>query len=147
MAQKQISSALQKSGLSLKDRYEKKQEEELVVERRPVVTILTVLGILRTALCCILAAIGLLTMLHPGLRQVFVNLLHAFFMEAGFLGETKNVRSAHIIKKITERRKENGNQKEKDGETAGAGAGRQSVYDIFCRYMGLNPAKSVVLRP
>ena len=31
MAQKQISSALQKSGLSLKDRYEKKQEEELVV--------------------------------------------------------------------------------------------------------------------
>ena len=85
MAQKQISSALQKSGLSLKDRYEKKQEE-LVVERRPVMTILTVLGILRTALCCILAAIGLLTMLHPGLRQVFVNLLHAFFMEAGFLG-------------------------------------------------------------
>ena len=80
MAQKQISSALQKSGLSLKDRYEKKQEEELVVERRPVMTIL------RTALCCILAAIGLLTMLHPGLRQVFVNLLHAFFMEAGFLG-------------------------------------------------------------
>lgn len=71
MAQKQISSALQKSGLSLKDRYEKKQEEELVVERRPVMTILTVLGILRTALCCILAAIGLLTMLHPGLRQVF----------------------------------------------------------------------------
>ena len=59
MAQKQISSALQKSGLSLKDRYEKKQEEELVVERRPVMTILTVLGILRTALCCILAAIGL----------------------------------------------------------------------------------------
>ena len=86
MAQKQISSALQKSGLSLKDRYEKKQEEELVVERRPIVTILTVLGILRTALCCILAAIGLLTMLHPGLRQVFVNLLHAFFMEAGLLG-------------------------------------------------------------
>ena len=64
----------------------KKQEEELVVERKPVVTILTVLGILRTALCCILAAIGLFTMLHPGLRQVFVNLIHAFFMEAGFLG-------------------------------------------------------------
>lgn len=63
------------------------------------------------------------------------------------MDKTKNVRSAHIIKKITERRKENANQKEKDGETTGAAAGRQSVYDIFCRYMGLNPAKSVVLRP
>lgn len=85
MSKQQISSALQNNGISLRERYEKRQEEEVVVERKPMITLLTIFNIIRMFICCILAMVGIITVLSPELREILINLFQAFLMEAGFV--------------------------------------------------------------
>lgn len=78
-----IAAELLATGESLKERYTEKEKPELVVERKPVRSVIRIIGFIRTMICAAFAVIGLFALVNLELRQAFVSLVKAFFVETG----------------------------------------------------------------
>lgn len=81
--EREISEELLLTGENLKEQFEEKKEEEIVVERKSVKSITSMINVIRMALCAFLALIGAVSIINPSLRQAFVSLIRTFIMEIG----------------------------------------------------------------
>lgn len=72
---------LPEESANLKLAFEEKKKAEIKIEKRPVAILFSVLYAVRTVLCIVLAAIGLLTFLVPSVRTEFVYVIGEFIRE------------------------------------------------------------------
>ena len=69
--------------LSLRAQYEAKQAKELKIERRPVALAMRVWNFIRFGVGGVLALIGVVSLIHPGLRIETISLFQRFLYETG----------------------------------------------------------------